>query len=624
MGYKFICILFLLIISSIIGAQDTTSTLNHIDVRVVEGRGELYDTVTGERFVVRGPNYHHLERDPNGYIVDRLFAPSHFDAERIANELSAIKELGYNTVRTSIDICRSDCLTTPNGGIRDDYLDSIATFLQLAHDEGLYVILSANDFPDRSLFVQRIEAQCCDPFDGYMNTHYLSSVGLETWKEYWQTVIQGLIDRDVPMDTILAYSTRNEMWFFADQPPLSLTEGTITTVNGATYDLSDPAQKQAMLEEGAVFWLNEMRAAIREVHPDVLVTVGVFTPNEPNNWRGDDLRRVVPLSVLGQSEIDFFDLHPYAGYISLEDLMENYQLEGLQGQPIILGEFGAFKFHYATPEVGAMGIREWQIASCDYGFQGWMHWHWTGVNDHEVWTGTEDNGLINAVLAPANRPDPCVVGDYTLPTSNIALGRSTIASRALPEEPAENLVDGTSAQWGSGSDAPQWIEVVLDEISTVERITLQVAQYPPGETRHQVWALMQDGSRILLQDFDRSTSEDDILTVRLDAPLPDVMGIRVETLYSPSWVSWKEIEIFSSDSEQVACVVQANGAANLRSEASTSSDVAGSLASGSGAVVDHQISGNDGFVWYQLLQGDWVREDVISPTGGCEALPDTS
>ena len=616
-------ILVLLTISSAIRAQNGINTFDTIAVRVVDGSGEFYDTVTGERFVIRGPNYHHLERDRSGYVVDRLFAPAYFDAERIASELRSIRDLGYNTVRIALDICRSECLTAANSGIQDDYVDNIASFLQLAHDTGLYVILTANDFPERSIFVQRMEAQCCDPFDGYMNTHYLSPIGLKTWKEYWQTVIHGLFERGAPMDTILAYSARGEMWFFADKAPLSLRGGSVTTANGVTYDLSDPAQRQAMLDEGAVYWLNEMRAAIREAHPGVLVTVGIFTPNEPNNWRGDDPRFVVPLSVLAESEIDFFDLHPYPGYLPLDAMMENYHLEGLRGQPVIIGEFGAFKFHFGTPEAGALGVRAWQTDSCAYDVQGWMHWHWTGENDHEVWTGTEGGGAINAALAPANRPDPCIIGDYALPTSNVALGGTTRSSRELPDQPAANLVDGTSAPWGAGADAPQWVEIDFGGAFTINRVTLQVAQYPAGETRHQLWALMADGTRVLLQTFDLYTSDDAILSVSLNAPLANVTGIRVETLESPSWVSWKEIEVFAGG-EGAACIVRASGTVNLRGEATTSAGIAGSLTAGSGAVVDQTTHGGDGMRWYQLLSGAWVREDVVSLGEGCDALPDAS
>ena len=63
-------------------APPTPPPAHRIGIRVVDGRGEFFDRLTGERFVPRGANYLHLERDANGIVVDRLFADYDGDGRR--------------------------------------------------------------------------------------------------------------------------------------------------------------------------------------------------------------------------------------------------------------------------------------------------------------------------------------------------------------------------------------------------------------------------------------------------------------------------------------------------------------------------------------------------------------
>jgi hypothetical protein len=189
----------------------------------------------------------------------------------------------------------------------------------------------------------------------------------------------------------------------------------------------------------------------------------------------------------------------------------------------------------------------------------------------------------------------------------------------LPQELPEYAVDGSTAlQWGAGDGPPQWIEIDLETPQTINSVTMQVAQYPAGETRHQVWAISADGQQILLREFVGRTDDNDILTIELPIPLADVQSIRVNTLESPSWVAWKEIEVYDGESQSAACVVSANGSANLRAEPSTSADIAGALSAGQGALIAELTVGDDGFRWYGLLHDVWVREDVVTVTGDCD------
>jgi len=74
----------------------------------------------------------------------------------------------------------------------------------------------------------------------------------------------------------------------------------------------------------------------------------------------------------------------------------------------------------------------------------------------------------------------------------------------------------------------------------------------------------------------------------------------------------------------VPCTVSAFSTINLRSGPGTTFDIRGSLPAGQPQLVNAQDVGDDGFVWWRLPDGTWVRSDTVSETGQCEALPSAS
>jgi hypothetical protein len=145
------------------------------------------------------------------------------------------------------------------------------------------------------------------------------------------------------------------------------------------------------------------------------------------------------------------------------------------------------------------------------------------------------------LLAPRNQPDPCV--PEALPGGNVAYGKPVRASAALPAEPPANAVDESlGTQWGSGSDAPQWIEIDLQEAYRVTEVRLLVAQYPEGPTIHRVY-LRRARDWEQAYEFAGETRPGDWLILMPAAPFDDVTAVRVETVSSPSWVAWSEIQV---------------------------------------------------------------------------------
>jgi hypothetical protein len=459
-----------------------------IGVRTVGGASEFFDARSGQRFVPRGPNFHRLSVE-GGAVVDTLFAVGAYDPNWVDAQLAAVASLGFTSIRTSVDICQHHCIGSVTGGLDAQFLDNIADLLGRARRHGLQVFLTSNDLPLDGGYVSRVEATGGADFDGYTNSQYLSPVAFAVYRDYWVQTVRGLVERRAALDAVAGYELRNESFLLADKPPLSRHGGTVRTANGNAYDLSQAAARQAMVDEGLRYWLDGMRTAIRGVDPTALVGVGAFAPNEPNPWRPATDARLVAMEPIWASTLDFVDIHAYPGYLPFEQLAEDLRLTDRDpGKPVIMGEFGAFTFAFTTPAAGAAGLMAWQVASCRYGIDGWMHWHWQGTNDREVWTGTDGDNVINRALSPAERPDACTAAKLPYLATNLALGRPVVVSSALPGKPGALAVDGVALTgWESGT--------------------------APG--------------------------------THLGAPRPvvGVTAVRVETVESPSFVAWYEIEV---------------------------------------------------------------------------------
>lgn len=619
-------VLLMLLIVVPASAQDE-SDVHRIGVRVVDGVGEFYDTVTDETFVPRGVNYIDWRDIGGGRMADRVFDTRLFDAERVRSNFRRLAENGYNTARIFFDSCNDGptCIGSTTGpGLNAGYIANIATVIEIAAEEGIYLLLTSNDLPDAGGYWELSNTGASAQFEGYRNAHYLTGPGVESAEVYWTDVMQAVMALNPPTEALLAWSILNEQWFFGDQPPLSLDSGTVTTANGQSYDLGDPDQKRAMTTDGVLYYVDAVSAVIREYDPGTLVTMGFFAPQFPNPTATGGTWYVDTAPLLGQAALDFFDFHAYpGGDITIPAAAENFGMPDHPEIPVIMGEVGAFRANYPGIDLAAIALQEWIAASCAAGFDGWLVWEYFGgppsIGD-AVWGMIEgDADLLNA-LSPLNQPDPCQTTN--LPTANRAYRAEVRVSRALAQEPAQNAVDGSyDTPWGSGADAPQWIAIDLRQPEPVNRIELSIAQYPAGRTRHRITATLADGSAVLLWEFDEETQDPGSLSLTLPVPLADVTSIRVDTLESPSWVAWREIEIYTGDSDETACLVRASANANLRAEPATSAEAVGSLPGGQFGYVDAQTTGGDGFTWWRLAYGAWARADVVTAGDGCAEVP---
>jgi hypothetical protein len=541
------------IITPIPTARSTSppAALTHrITTHRIYGIAEFFDRLTAASFTPRGVNYFLLV-PVLGHYEDRLLAVGVYDRRRTQADFSALSAAGYNTVRILLDGCNSGngCIGIENGqGLNPEYLDNLADLMQLAKAANLFILFASQDLPELGGYAALANQAAGDTFATGRNKEYLTADGIRATQQYWSDLLGGLASRQAPFEIVLGWELVDEQYYLSDLPPFSLERGKVTTANGKTYNMSSTAQKRALATDGIQFYIDQLRQTILTYDPTALVTMGFFAPNQPNEWREDDNRYVETAALFKDSSLDFFDLHtnPDAG-LSLEELAQNFGLGVHVSKPVIMGAVGASTWSYPQVSDGAIAVQDWIASSCEQGFAGWIYYGYypfpAGLPD-ATWGLTDDRDMILKALAPLNQPDACAV--TVLPGRNLALRKPVEVSAALPDQTPQMAVDGDpTTQWSAGAFPTQWIEIDLGAPYQVGEISLTVGQWPAGQTVHQLWAGASQDAMQLLDEFSGPEYDFDVLKYAPATPLENIRYVRVVTTESPSWVSWREIEVLA-------------------------------------------------------------------------------
>lgn len=379
-----------------------------IGVRVVDGVGEFFARDTGEKFVPRGMNYIRLGGqilwDGSSNFGYNMFDPGKYNAPKIDLDLNIMNMRGYNTVRVFIS---PDMVGTQSGGLSFAYMRNVADFLQRAKKNHIHVMFTLDRIPDGK-YGEILLEDCCTIF-ALLNSNFLPPAGLKANQTFFKDFITDLLSLNAPTEYIFSYELRNELAFDSDQAPFTMTSGLVRTANGKMYDMADPTNRDLMMKENLVYWINEMRKAIREVDPTALVSAGFSVPQGPNPARPGDPKISITEPAIWSSDADFVDLHAFVGIdLTIHQYAENFGIKDMKTKPVIMGEFGAEVALMDTAQAAALRFREWQAESCAYGFDGWLFWTWDTNEQPELFNAMMDAGIINKTLAPEAMPDPCV------------------------------------------------------------------------------------------------------------------------------------------------------------------------------------------------------------------------
>lgn len=398
--------------------------VDRIRIRTVEDAAEFFNTGTGEKFVPRGVNYVHFLPTEAGFLADCVMATDQYDQARVREDFRHLSEYGYNTVRIFFDICSNGPagFTSRDGpGLNPSYLENMVDLMRIAGEEGIYIIFTANDIPDGGNYWELFDSIFFKDahlgFEDARNADWIHTAGVETKRQIWIDLMDGLAEAGAPFETVLGWQLTNEYWLWGDaNPPFSLDSGLVTTANGVTYDMADPNQKQQMAVEGLLYFMERLVPAIKAIDPEGLVTMGFYAPHfSPERY-------IVTGDVIDRAPLDFWDFHAYYDAdLSMEGYAVSFGMLGYEEKPILMGEFAA-GYEVVPSAVSAMELGvKWIAESCEYGFDGWLYWGyypWPEEFGGKAWAPLEDDERIFVGMSPQNNPDPCTVPE--LEVTNLA------------------------------------------------------------------------------------------------------------------------------------------------------------------------------------------------------------
>jgi preprotein translocase subunit Sec61beta len=387
-----------------------------IAVRPTATIAEFFDRTTGNAFVPRGNNYIRLAAQtfPGGnlQVYHSTFNVGLYDSAGVETAMNKMQTSGYNIVRVFLNgCCQDNTIGNPAGGLSSAYLANLVDFLQRAKKHGIRVIVEADWVPSFGGYTDNYAG--CTQFSNF-NTLNLCAGGVKAVTTFFHDIVQGLINASAPLDAIFAYELRNEYFYDSDSPPLTSTTGMVTTADGQTYDMSSATSRQQMMDNGLIYFTDQVRAGIVALDPTALVEVGFFVPQGPVPTRFGDPRVITVYPAMANSTADFVSVHPYPfiGGLTFAQYAQNFGFVGYQQQkPVVLEEFGILESNYPVESTAASVAQDWQVQSCAYGIKGWAFWTWDTSNAEQVdgpfWPADLGASLISNALSPAVRPDPC-------------------------------------------------------------------------------------------------------------------------------------------------------------------------------------------------------------------------
>lgn len=125
------------------------------------------------------------------------------------------------------------------------------------------------------------------------------------------------------------------------------------------------------------------------------------------------------------------------------------------------------------------------------------------------------------------------------PPGTITISAATASTG--PDSAASVFDHDLQTNWNSGAFAPGWIQLDLGAPVTISRVRLYTVQTPAGPTRHEILGGLTPDSLTSLGALEGNTADGQGLELQVKA---QARYVRVVTVKSPSWVGWREIEVY--------------------------------------------------------------------------------
>lgn len=223
-------------------------------------------------------------------------------------------------------------------------------------------------------------------------------------------------------------------------------------------------------------------------------------------------------------------------------------------------------------------------------------------------------------------------GDYLVslgrdkPETDIIMG-GELTYRVGTKNDYENCVLMSRIVPQSGSDRIHSLEIGLDN----EQAIIFFDRFGPGDI-HVNYDYINAGVNLDMPHHFLILALDNRLTVYLDGQMvindfeiderSGFYGIGLSGRGADARCEGRNIWVYEIPYTQPGvCEIHVDRPVNLRRGPGTDYDQAGRLASGTTQRARAATVGGDGFIWWQLENGSWVRNDVVNAFGSCQNLP---
>ena len=365
------------------------------------------------------------------------FSPLFFNATAAAIAADGAAAAGLNFVRVFIDAGtpqRADGVNGPwaaEQSLSSEYLANVATFVALFAARGIYTMPTLDGLPANAYWSSRAgpaPAWCEYPQCELMAPGFVA--GFAAFAASFVAALEA--DHGLDSSALLGLALANEAFLLTSTLPFSAVTGVVHTADGGAYDMGNATSRQACADGNAVSWAAAAAAAVRAASPQVLVAVGLFTPQAvckpgfigvlPVAGCGDDRYPLRPraLAQAAPAAVDFIDLHVYPlGHVVASVSSPDWSLDAdlataewsevnRTRAPVLMAETGAFKDFFASATDAAAELAELVHLACLRGFKGAGVWTWDTVEQSaRIWTMLDGGGAIRDALAPRRWPDVC-------------------------------------------------------------------------------------------------------------------------------------------------------------------------------------------------------------------------
>ena len=402
-------------------------------VRSLFGQGVFYSTATNQPFSPRGINYVRLANDVDGLAEPDLHVtldPDFYDPARLAQALQAIQQSGYNIVRFTLDCpfgyVLGQNMTQP--GISPAFEATVDSALQLTASFGMQAMFTIVNLPLNYLTKPYSDGAEAYPQGSWgINEQVFNPEVVAARGQFWADLLAALPRSD--WTTLFSIDVYGEEQVDETMLPFAGAAYPLFRFAGQPYDLGDfdpgsASGRQALMDAATVALADSVAAAIRQVDPDMLVTMSLSTPlqlghpgfdglNPANVQNGSVLYPGRASALNGASTLDYIDLHEYPpdpSFSTDADLQAAGITEtAIWAKPIVMSEYGLFAVTFPSIAAGAGDIAGRMTETCKYGFSGWVFWDWDTSEFQIPYDGgyvlatyyaTQDGGIINEAISP--------------------------------------------------------------------------------------------------------------------------------------------------------------------------------------------------------------------------------